>query len=80
LTATSVGFAVYMVGVIGQVAAAVVFDPTIDAGYRILVSFLPFCLLAKGMIDLGARSDGENDTGLRWSDRNSYAEYSLGTC
>lgn len=79
-TATSLGFGVFLMGVILQGAAAAIYAEDVDEEYRIAFSFLPFVLLAKGMRDLGSASSEENSVGLRWADRASHSFFPLQSC
>lgn len=76
-TATSLGFAMFLVGVITQGASGFVFDQATDAIYMRLFSLLPFCLLAKGMGDLGSASDNEGENGLRWRQRQTHGFFPI---
>jgi ABC-type Na+ transport system ATPase subunit NatA len=76
-TATTVGFAVFLVGVIVQAAAALIFSDNTSIQVQTALKFLPFCLLAKGMSDLGSKTTGDDAKGLRWEDRGDYGYFPL---
>ncbi len=75
-TATTVGFAIFLVGVIVQGAATLIFSPDTDSRLQTALKFLPFTLLAKGMGDLGTQAAG-GGAGLRWADRDQYGYFPL---
>jgi ABC-type multidrug transport system permease subunit len=77
-TATSVGFAIYLIGVIIQGAGAFVFSEGTNSGIQVIFKLLPFTLLAKGMGDLGDKTATSDDVGLRWDDRNNYGYFPVG--
>ena len=77
-TATSVGFAIYLIGVIVQGAGSFVFSSATSQGVQVIFKLLPFTLLAKGMGDLGEKTATDEDVGLRWDDRNNYGYFPLG--
>jgi hypothetical protein len=52
------------------------FGPTFYEWLRVIFSFLPFVLLAKGMSDLGDES-AAGKSGLRWAARDSNSWFSL---
>lgn len=72
-TATTIGFALFLIGVIAQVAAAAIFTPSTADYIKYLLALLPFILLSKGISDLSSFSSNSSSVGLRWFDRGSYA-------
>mmetsp|Transcript_22388 Transcript_22388/g.37501 ORF Transcript_22388/g.37501 Transcript_22388/m.37501 type:complete len:840 (+) Transcript_22388:121-2640(+) len=68
-TASSVGFIVFLVGLIIQQISSSIYTTTTDDYIRILFSLMPFALLGKGLSDLGTMSAKESDSGMRWSQR-----------
>jgi hypothetical protein len=69
-TATSIGFAVYLVGVILQGFVGLLYskDGASDVT-RDLFSLLPFALLGQGVANLASASSGDGAVGLRWEKR-----------
>ncbi len=67
-TATTIGFAIFLFGVITQGFVTLIYSVDTDEEYRVLFSLLPFVLLAQGVSNLSAASTGDN-VGLRWFKR-----------
>lgn len=65
-TATVLGFALFLVGLIGQSFASTVYTEEVT-WYRVIFSLLPFVVLSKGMSDLGSWSSSSESPGLRWA-------------
>ena len=76
-TATTLGFLLFLFGVIIGGAQDFIYAKSTAAIYKILFSLLPFVLLSKGMADLSAKSDNADDSGMRWSERSSNADFAL---
>eukprot|EP00003_Mantamonas_plastica_P027264 TRINITY_DN5807_c0_g1_i2.p1 TRINITY_DN5807_c0_g1~~TRINITY_DN5807_c0_g1_i2.p1 ORF type:complete len:496 (+),score=189.23 TRINITY_DN5807_c0_g1_i2:1108-2595(+) len=73
----SIGFVVYLIGTIIQGFAGLAFNEDFDAALRVVFSFLPFVLLAKGITDLAAATADPDDVGLRWSEITDNEWFSL---
>lgn len=69
-TATLVGFGIFLVGLFCQIFSSFVFTPTLT-WYRVVFSFLPFSILAKGISDISSFSNSNDKTGLPWANRAS---------
>eukprot|EP00899_Mesostigma_viride_P019985 jgi/Mesvir1/27989/Mv20188-RA.1 len=73
-TATTVGFFVYILGFILQLVVAFGFpyNDQYDGYWRIIISFIPPALLAKGLNDLGEATSVSTYGGIDWQDRDTY--------
>lgn len=76
-TATTLGFAVFLIGVMIQSFTNLIYQDTTDLVWRIIFSFLPFALLAKGLGDLGSYTDSSLKLGLRFNDIGTYGFFPL---
>ncbi|GAM20834.1 hypothetical protein SAMD00019534_040090 [Acytostelium subglobosum LB1] len=75
--ATSIGFVIFLVGIIIQGFASMAFQEGFYAAVRIVLSFLPFALLAKGIGDLSSAAAGSTASGMAWSGRFNNAYFPL---
>eukprot|EP01133_Synstelium_polycarpum_P001084 gene1084-1230_t len=75
--ATSIGFVIFLAGIIIQGFASFAFEESFYTAVRIILSLLPFALLSKGISDLSNASGGSTASGLAWSDIGSNAWFSL---
>ncbi|EFA83624.1 hypothetical protein PPL_02690 [Heterostelium album PN500] len=66
--ATSIGFVIFLIGIIIQGFASVAFQEDFYVAVRVILSFLPFALLSKGISDLSDTSGGSTSGGMKWSD------------
>eukprot|EP01116_Phalansterium_solitarium_P019772 TRINITY_DN564_c0_g1_i1.p1 TRINITY_DN564_c0_g1~~TRINITY_DN564_c0_g1_i1.p1 ORF type:complete len:832 (+),score=308.60 TRINITY_DN564_c0_g1_i1:104-2599(+) len=76
-TATSLGFVVFLIGAIVQGFAALVYNETFYESVRIIFSFFPFILLSKGIMDLSDAAARSESPGLRFSEIDGNAWWSL---
>eukprot|EP01132_Coremiostelium_polycephalum_P010315 gene10315-12659_t len=77
--ATSIGFVIFLVGILIQGIASFAFQEDFFVAVRVILSFLPFALLSKGITDLSDASAGSTADGLRWSERFDNAWFDLNT-
>ncbi|KYQ89172.1 ABC transporter A family protein [Tieghemostelium lacteum] len=75
--ATSIGFVIFLIGIVIQGVASFAFQEDFFVAVRVILSLLPFALLTKGINDLSEASAGSVAVGLRWSERTSNAWFSL---
>jgi ABC-type multidrug transport system ATPase subunit len=77
--ATSLGFIVFLFGFVIQLVVAFGFPYTSEfsRGFQLAFAAFPPALLAKGLGDLGDYTAREEQTGLNWSERNSYCKDEL---
>eukprot|EP01117_Protostelium_nocturnum_P005730 TRINITY_DN2068_c0_g1_i1.p1 TRINITY_DN2068_c0_g1~~TRINITY_DN2068_c0_g1_i1.p1 ORF type:complete len:1746 (+),score=587.77 TRINITY_DN2068_c0_g1_i1:107-5344(+) len=68
-SSTLVGFCVFIIGFFMQLVGAIIFN-TSGKGVRAIFSLFSPTILQIGLTNLGAFTSREDDTGLRWSDRN----------
>ena len=76
-TATSFGFALYLVGVITQGFVTLLYTENTSVTYRNLFSLLPFALLGQGVSNLASASSGDGAVGLRWDKRFDNSFFAL---
>jgi ABC-type Na+ transport system ATPase subunit NatA len=76
-TATTLGFAIFLIGVMIQSFTGLIYQDTTDLVWRVLFAFLPFAMLAKGLGDLGSYTDSALKSGLRFNDVGSYGFFPL---
>ncbi|EGG17668.1 hypothetical protein DFA_08664 [Cavenderia fasciculata] len=75
--ATSIGFVIFLAGIVIQGFAPTAFQENFYAAVRVILSLLPFALLSKGIGDLSAASAGSQANGLKWSERFDNEFFSL---
>ena len=68
-TATTAGFAVFLVGTLIQSFASVLYQQSSGTAAATAFSFFPFVVFAKGLADLAAATTNDFQAGLRWKDR-----------
>jgi hypothetical protein len=72
----SLGFIIFLVGSIIQVAAGQIYREEVNLGWRVVFSFFPFAVFSKGLSDLG-RYARDDQNGMRWEDRADYGFFPL---
>ncbi|KAF2073005.1 hypothetical protein CYY_005683 [Polysphondylium violaceum] len=77
--ATSIGFVIFLIGIVIQGVAAFAFTEDFFPVVRVIFSLLPFALLSKGIDDLSNAAIGSTANGLRWSQRFDNAWFDLNT-
>eukprot|EP00741_Cyanophora_paradoxa_P000093 tig00000057_g89.t1 len=68
-TAASLGFVIFVVGIILQSLAQQIYNDAVSLAIGRAFALLPMCLLGKGLKDLGDVSSKQSDVGLRWAER-----------
>ena len=72
----SLGFIIFLVGSIIQVAAGQIYREEVNLGWRVVFSFFPFAVFSKGLNDLG-RYARDDKNGMRWEERADYGFFPL---
>lgn len=68
-TATTAGFAVFLVGTLIQSFSAILYDKSSGLAAASIFSLFPFVVFGKGLSDLATATTNEYQPGLRWSQR-----------
>lgn len=67
-TATTLGFVIFLVGSLIQFFSPVIYQETGPLPAKIIMSFFPFIMLAKGLTDLSSATSSDARSGIRFAD------------